>query len=130
VASETTNNTRKTKNKSFAIPAAATAMPVNPKTAAMIATTKNVRAQLSMMFLRECVPEAIIDRKRKWTNPLETVSRHPRSRKQWKAFAVAKARPRTKGIAVWTQSTSGRKVVGTLDENNLWCAFLDIDLIS
>jgi hypothetical protein len=32
-------------NKIFAIPAAADAIPVNPKTAAIIATIKNTRAQ-------------------------------------------------------------------------------------
>jgi hypothetical protein len=40
-----TKRTTKMKNKSFAIPAAATAIPPNPKTAAMIAITKNIKAQ-------------------------------------------------------------------------------------
>jgi hypothetical protein len=39
------NTTRKIKNRSFAIPAAATATPPNPKIAAMIATIRNTSAQ-------------------------------------------------------------------------------------
>ena len=42
--------TRKRKNRSVAIPADAAATPVNPKIAAKIAMTKNVKAQPSMMF--------------------------------------------------------------------------------
>ena len=39
------NTTRKMKNRSFAIPAAATATPPNPKIAAIIATIRNTNAQ-------------------------------------------------------------------------------------
>jgi hypothetical protein len=42
---EIRNSTRKTTNSNFAMPAAATAMPVKPKTPAMSATTKNTNAQ-------------------------------------------------------------------------------------
>lgn len=42
------NNTRNTKNKILAIYAALTAIPVKPKTAAMIATMKKTRDQVSM----------------------------------------------------------------------------------
>ena len=46
-----TNNTRKTKKRICAIDADAPAMPLNPKTAAMIAMTKNVSAKPSMLYL-------------------------------------------------------------------------------
>jgi hypothetical protein len=42
--SDTTNNTRKMKNRTFAISAAPAAMPPNPNTAAISATTKNTSA--------------------------------------------------------------------------------------
>src|SRR3954463_152209 len=45
---DTMNAIRNRKNRTFAIPAAAPARPVKPKTAAMIATMKNPIAQLSM----------------------------------------------------------------------------------
>lgn len=45
----TTNNTRNTKNKIFAIPAALAAMPPKPNTAATNATIKNKTAQLNMI---------------------------------------------------------------------------------
>jgi hypothetical protein len=44
----TTNKTRNRKNNTLAIPAALAAMPENPKTAAIRATTKNVTDQLSI----------------------------------------------------------------------------------
>jgi hypothetical protein len=40
----TRNNTRNTKNRILAIPAAAPAIPPNPKTAASIAMIKNIQA--------------------------------------------------------------------------------------
>jgi hypothetical protein len=46
--SATSVNTKKMKNKIFAIPAAAPAMLVNPNTAAMMATMKNVKAHDNM----------------------------------------------------------------------------------
>src|SRR2546421_9177845 len=45
---DTTNAIRNSQNRTFAIPAAAPAMPVKPKIAAMIATMKNPIAQLSI----------------------------------------------------------------------------------
>jgi hypothetical protein len=45
VANVITNNNRKMKNSSFAILAAATAIPVKPNSAATIATSKNISAQ-------------------------------------------------------------------------------------
>src|ERR1700689_4140161 len=49
--SEIRKRTRKITNINFAMPAAATAIPVNPNTAAINAITKNVMAQLSILFL-------------------------------------------------------------------------------
>jgi hypothetical protein len=49
--SATSVKTKKMKNRIFAIPAAAPAMLVKPRTAAMIATTKNVNAQDNMTNL-------------------------------------------------------------------------------
>ena len=49
--SETRNNTIKRKNKIFAIPAAPAAIPVNPNSAATIATTKNIRVQRNMISI-------------------------------------------------------------------------------
>jgi hypothetical protein len=49
VTRETKSRTRKTKNKIFAIPADAPAIPPNPKAAATSATIKNTRAQYSMV---------------------------------------------------------------------------------
>jgi len=48
---KTTKIIRKMKKRIFAIPAAAMAIPVNPKSAAMIDTMKNMIAHLSMMRL-------------------------------------------------------------------------------
>jgi hypothetical protein len=48
-----TNITKKMKKRNFAIPAAATAIPVNPKSAAMIDTMKKMIAHLSMISLHE-----------------------------------------------------------------------------
>lgn len=47
---ETTNKTKNTKNTIFAISADAAAMPPNPNTPAIIATTKNVSAQFNMIY--------------------------------------------------------------------------------
>ena len=44
-----TNNTRKIKNKTLATAAAPAAIPVKPKTAAIIAITKNMAAHFSMI---------------------------------------------------------------------------------
>jgi hypothetical protein len=52
---KTTNMTRKIKKRILAIPAAATAIPVNPKSAAMIDTMKKIIAHLSMMRLHEVI---------------------------------------------------------------------------
>ena len=49
VTRETKSRTRKTKNKIFAMPADAPAIPPNPKAAATRATIKNTRAQYSMV---------------------------------------------------------------------------------
>jgi hypothetical protein len=49
--SEITKRIRKMKKRILAIPVAAAAMPVNPKTAAMIAMMKKTNAQLSMALL-------------------------------------------------------------------------------
>jgi hypothetical protein len=49
VTRETKSRTRKTKNKIFAMPADAPAIPPNPKAAATSATIKNTRAQYSMV---------------------------------------------------------------------------------
>jgi hypothetical protein len=46
---ETTKSTRKRKNRTWAMPAEAVAMPPKPNTAAIIATTKKIRAQLSIL---------------------------------------------------------------------------------
>ena len=43
--------TRNRKNRNFAIPAAATAMPVNPKTAATNAIIKKIKAQRNIFHL-------------------------------------------------------------------------------
>jgi len=48
---EITKATRNTKNRIFAIEAAPVAIPVKPKTAAIIAMIKNVTVQLSMLIL-------------------------------------------------------------------------------
>jgi hypothetical protein len=48
---ETTNNTKNTKNNICAMLEAAPARPPNPRTAAMIAMTKNAIAQLSINLL-------------------------------------------------------------------------------
>jgi len=48
-----TKSTRKTRNRIFEIPAAATAIPVKPRTAAIIATSKNISAQYSIQSLLE-----------------------------------------------------------------------------
>src|SRR5919109_1682054 len=48
MTSDTMNAIRNRKNRTFAIPAAAPAMPVKPRIAAMIATMKNPIAQLSI----------------------------------------------------------------------------------
>ena len=48
VTRETKSRTRKMKNKIFAIPADAPAIPPNPKAAATRATIKNTKAQYSM----------------------------------------------------------------------------------
>jgi hypothetical protein len=49
VTREIKSRTRKMKNKIFAIPADAPAIPPNPKAAATRATIKNTRAQYSMV---------------------------------------------------------------------------------
>src|SRR5690349_25154944 len=49
--SEMTKRTRNTKNKTLAIPAAVPAIPPKPRTAAIMAITKNVMAQLNIRFL-------------------------------------------------------------------------------
>lgn len=46
----TTNSTKNKKNKIFAIPTAATAMPPKPKPAAIIAMIKKTIAQLNMIY--------------------------------------------------------------------------------
>jgi hypothetical protein len=46
-----TNRTRNMKNRIFAIPAAATAIPVNPNNAAIRAITRNVILHLSIIFI-------------------------------------------------------------------------------
>jgi hypothetical protein len=51
VTRETKSRTRKMKNKIFAIPADAPAIPPNPKAAATRATIKNTRAQYNMLPL-------------------------------------------------------------------------------
>lgn len=56
--SETKNNTRKRKNNTFAIPAAAATIPQNPKTAATNATTKKISAQRSIFSPFGPVPRA------------------------------------------------------------------------
>jgi hypothetical protein len=43
--SRATNITIKIKNRIFAIPAEVAAIPLNPKTAAIIAITRNIKAQ-------------------------------------------------------------------------------------
>ena len=48
VMSVITNRTKKMKNSSLAIPAAATAIPAKPKIAAMIATIKKIRDQYNI----------------------------------------------------------------------------------
>src|ERR671937_596402 len=48
MTSDTTNAIRNSQNRTCAIPAAAPAMPVKPRIAAMIATMKNPIAQLSI----------------------------------------------------------------------------------
>jgi hypothetical protein len=53
VIRRTIKTTRKMKNRILAIPAAATAIPVNPKRAAMIDTIKKIIAHLSIMLLHE-----------------------------------------------------------------------------
>jgi hypothetical protein len=50
--SEITNSARKMKNRTLAISAAPTAMPVKPNTAAISAMTKNTAAYCSMENLR------------------------------------------------------------------------------
>ncbi len=45
---DNTTSTKKIKNSTFAIPAAAPAIPPKPSKAAMIASTKNVNAQLNI----------------------------------------------------------------------------------
>jgi len=47
---ETAAKTKNTKNKTLAISMAEPAMLVNPSTAAMIATTKNVKAQFNICY--------------------------------------------------------------------------------
>ena len=47
--SDTRNNTKKIKNKIFAIEAAPAAMPPNPNTAAMIAMIRNMTVQRNML---------------------------------------------------------------------------------
>ena len=44
-----TNNTRKIKNNTLAIPAALAAIPVNPNSAAIRATTKNINDQRNII---------------------------------------------------------------------------------
>jgi hypothetical protein len=46
-----TNKIKKIKNKIFAIPAAAPAIPAKPNTAAIIAMTKKMTTQVSMIML-------------------------------------------------------------------------------
>jgi hypothetical protein len=46
--SDTRNSTRKMKNSIFAIPAALAAIPLKPRSAAIRAMIKNVKAQLSI----------------------------------------------------------------------------------
>ena len=46
-----TNNTKKIKNKTLAIEAAPAAIPVNPKTAAIIAITKKIAAHFSIKYI-------------------------------------------------------------------------------
>jgi hypothetical protein len=48
---ETRNNTRNTTNRILATPAAATATPVKPRTAAINAIIKKVTAQFNIVFL-------------------------------------------------------------------------------
>ncbi len=49
-----TNNTRKTKNKIFAILAAPAAIPVNPNSAAIKAITKNITDQRNIIYFFNC----------------------------------------------------------------------------
>lgn len=51
ITAEMTNRTRKIKNRILAMPAAEAAMPPNPRTAAMTATTRKTSVQLSMSNL-------------------------------------------------------------------------------
>ena len=48
---ESRNNTKKIKNKIFAMPAAPAAMPPNPNIAAMIAITRNVIVQRNIVII-------------------------------------------------------------------------------
>jgi hypothetical protein len=48
--SETMNSIRKMKNKTLAMEAAPAAIPPNPKIAAMIATTRKITVQRSIVF--------------------------------------------------------------------------------
>ena len=56
--------TRKIKNRNLAIPAAATAIPVNPNTAATNAITRKITAQLGSRRSR-CYPESFANAWRK-----------------------------------------------------------------
>jgi len=47
---ERINNTRKMKNRTFAMEAAPEAIPPNPKIAAMIATTRKITVQRNIIF--------------------------------------------------------------------------------
>lgn len=49
--SANTNSTRKIKNNTLAMPAAPDAMPVNPNSAATMATTKNINDQRNILFI-------------------------------------------------------------------------------
>jgi hypothetical protein len=131
VASETKNNTRKTTNNSFATPAAATATPVKPKTAAIRATIKNVIAQFSMGgtscgFASEIVIDespAMISTKSIRMNPLEPVFVKPNicklrgSQSLFLEGILRAGRQSIKANTVWNGNRFGAKNV-----KNKWVA--------
>jgi hypothetical protein len=53
MTSETTNNTRKIKNRTWAMLAAPAAIPLKPNIAAMIATTKKRSVNLSIVLIEQ-----------------------------------------------------------------------------
>jgi hypothetical protein len=57
---ETTNKIRKTTNKTFAIHAAVPAIPPNPRTPAMIATSRNPNAHDNIIYRSLLMPGKFI----------------------------------------------------------------------